>query len=294
MTLAIKKEISSTEIFIITYLGFIVLVNYEIEIIFMVFVIVFLYYFYIKKNILKGKNIFKGKKENNSLNEQMHLVDEKILEYKENLKSKKTLNTVLIDRLYENIEADIEDIAIASNKNEEEYNSLINMCNRCEKSIEGVLKSTKLKFGAYSLNLEEANGNVLLKQAVTEYGEILEEKRLLIVEDLGNEGTVVLSDIKLLSEVFREIFNNIYEHAQEGTRVYFKAEKNDDEYVVNIKNISSKSLNKSYEEFIDGLSGTKGLSLSIIEESVKSMGGSFKVSIVGDLFDMTIGLKVVN
>ena len=96
--------------------------------------------------------------------------------------------------------------------------------------------------------------------------------------------------------IIDNLFSNISKYAMENTRVYINLQKTQKEIKLEIKNISATRLNISAEELMQRfVRGDKsrytegsGLGLSIAESLTEIQGGTFKISIDGDLFKVTL------
>lgn len=98
--------------------------------------------------------------------------------------------------------------------------------------------------------------------------------------------------------VFDNLFGNISKYAMKGTRVYLDMEPDEkkEKLILQIKNISEKSLQVPVEDltrrFVRGDEARNtegsGLGLSIAQTLTQALGGTFQISLDGDLFKVTI------
>ncbi len=99
-----------------------------------------------------------------------------------------------------------------------------------------------------------------------------------------------------LWRVFDNLFNNICKYSMEGTRVYATMEHTSDNAVFTFKNTSKDELDISPDELTerfvraDSSRNTEGngLGLAIAKSLTELQNGSFKISIDGDLFKVTL------
>lgn len=175
---------------------------------------------------------------------------------------------------------------------------------RLKQLTDDLVEASKISSGNISLNIEKINFVELIHQSVGEFSEKFEEKGLKTMLKLPSEPTYIMADSRGIYRVVENLYNNIYKYALEGTRVYIdmvsqKSGKEGDkgtEIRLLVKNISADPLNISAEElterFMRGDESRKtegsGLGLSIAKSLTEAMGGSFDISLDGDLFKVVL------
>lgn len=140
----------------------------------------------------------------------------------------------------------------------------------------------------------------LLNQAVEEYRDRMEARKLEIVMDLRGDLTV-LADGKHMWRILDNLLNNVIKYAMPGTRVYVTAEKRKEHVVIAVKNISREPLNVNADElmerFVRGDSARStegsGLGLNIARSLTTLQNGQFDLTVDGDLFKAEIMLPAV-
>lgn len=167
-----------------------------------------------------------------------------------------------------------------------------------------LVEASKISSGNITLEVSDIDVNELIKQAVGEYRDKLEEKKLMLIESFPEQENLVISaDSRRMWRVVENLLVNIYKYSMEGTRVYVdidkavNAEKDEKDMVeITFKNISAQPLNVPAEElterFIRGdLSRStegSGLGLSIAQNLTIAQGGEFKIYLDGDLFKVVM------
>ena len=167
---------------------------------------------------------------------------------------------------------------------------------RLKKLIEDLVEASKVSSGNVKLNLETINLKELINQAIGEFEDKFKEKGLKIDLDVTNEDVKIQADNRYMYRIIDNLFSNISKYAMENTRVYINLQKTQKEIKLEIKNISATRLNISAEELMQRfVRGDKsrytegsGLGLSIAESLTEIQGGTFKISIDGDLFKVTL------
>ena len=163
---------------------------------------------------------------------------------------------------------------------------------RLKKLTEDLVEASKASSGALPVDLQPTDVSVLFDQIVGEYRERLADCRLTLVARPPEQPLTVCADGKLLSRVMDNLMSNICKYALEDTRVYAVASCDEKTVTISLKNVSRAELNISPDElmerFVRGDASRhtegSGLGLSIAGSLVQLMGGTFHLSIDGDLF----------
>ena len=169
---------------------------------------------------------------------------------------------------------------------------------RLKKLTEDLVEASKASSGALPVELQPTDVAVLFDQIVGEYQERLAGCRLTLVARPPEQPLSVRADGKLLSRVMDNLVSNICKYALEDTRVYVVASCDGENVTISFKNVSRAELNISPDElmerFVRGDASRhtegSGLGLSIAGSLVQLMGGTFHLSIDGDLFRADITL----
>lgn len=169
---------------------------------------------------------------------------------------------------------------------------------RLKKLTEDLVEASKASSGALPVDLQPTDVSVLFDQIVGEYQERLADCRLTLVARPPDQPLTVCADGKLLSRVMDNLMSNICKYALEDTRVYAVAACDEEHVTISFKNVSRAELNISPDElmerFVRGDASRhtegSGLGLSIAGSLVQLMGGTFHLSIDGDLFRADITL----
>ena len=169
---------------------------------------------------------------------------------------------------------------------------------RLKKLMEDLVEASKASSGALPVDLQPTDVSVLFDQIVGEYQDRLADCRLTLVARPPEQAVSVYADGKLLSRVMDNLVSNICKYALEDTRVYAVAACDEEHVTISFKNVSRAELNISPDElmerFVRGDASRhtegSGLGLSIAGSLVQLMGGTFHLSIDGDLFRADITL----
>ena len=169
---------------------------------------------------------------------------------------------------------------------------------RLKKLTEDLVEASKASTGNLAVTLERLDLGQLLDQAVAEYLDRLEAKKLSVVRTLPKHPVWVMADGRHLWRVIDNLLGNCAKYALEGTRVYLNVQEYSDSAAFSIKNISRDELNvppeRLMERFVRGdesrTAEGSGLGLSIAQSLTDLQHGRFEISIDGDLFKATVTL----
>ena len=172
---------------------------------------------------------------------------------------------------------------------------------RLKKLTEDLVEVSKASTGNVEVHLSRSSVSELLRQAAGEYSERLTAAGVEPVLALPNYELTAWADGALLWRVLDNLFSNVCKYAQSGTRFYISARSEGGKAVLEFKNVSREPLNLSaealMERFVRGDSARSGegsgLGLSIARSLTELQGGSFALSVDGDLFKAAVTLPIV-
>jgi signal transduction histidine kinase len=191
---------------------------------------------------------------------------------------------------------------IQGEKAKEYIEVLDRQSNRLKKLIEDLIEASKASTGNMIVTLETVDAGIMLGQAIGEFQDRLNARRLKVVENNRAEHTNVTADGKLLWRCLANVFSNLCKYSEENTRVYIDTENTADgrRLAITVKNISKDELNitgdELMERFVRGDSSRNtegsGLGLSIAQSLMELMDGELKIVVDGDLFKVVLLLNV--
>lgn len=228
----------------------------------------------------------------------------------ENLKSER-LKTELITNVSHDIKTPLTSIIsyvdllkqenINNEKASEYINVLDNKSQRLKKLIEDLVEASKASSGNIKLTKENLNVAELINQCTGEFEDRFKNNNLDIITSIPKEDICIYADSRYMFRVIENIFSNISKYALKGSRVYIDITKDSDKINISIKNISKEKLNIAPDElmqrFVRGdksrLTEGSGLGLSISKSLTELQGGTFKISIDGDLFKVDLSFDMI-
>lgn len=188
------------------------------------------------------------------------------------------------------------------NANIKEYAAVLhNHSERMKRLIEDLVEASKASSGNIEIVLDECDAGVILSQLSGEFDQILADAGLELVCSAPQNEVIIMADGRRIWRVFDNLMGNARKYALPGTRVYVTLEDHGDTAVFIFKNISREALNIDVkdltERFVRGDKSRNtegnGLGLSIAKSLTELQGGSFEITLDGDLFKVSIGFQKV-
>ncbi|EGD48527.1 integral membrane sensor signal transduction histidine kinase [Ruminiclostridium papyrosolvens DSM 2782] len=184
-----------------------------------------------------------------------------------------------------------------SSENSQKYIDIIDKKSQRLKTLtEDLFEAAKASSGSITVNAEEINIVSLINQGLGELSDKIQSSGLNFKTNFSSDKLLVTADGKLLWRVIENLLSNVFKYAMPNSRVYIETTDINDNIVVSVKNISAYELNIPADELLERFkrgdssrnSEGSGLGLSIARSLTEIQGGSFSISIDGDLFKATI------
>ena len=192
---------------------------------------------------------------------------------------------------------------IENEKAKEYIGILDSKSQRLKKLTEDLVEASKVSTGSISLNLEKINIVELMNQAIGEFEDKFKKRRLEILIDCKQTEINIMADSKYMYRIIENLFSNISKYALENSRVYIDIMnvQNNQNVIIEIKNISKDKLNISAEELMQRfVRGDKsrttegsGLGISIAQNLTELQDGKFELKLDGDLFKVKLVFEVI-
>ena len=173
---------------------------------------------------------------------------------------------------------------------------------RLKKLTEDLVEASKASTGVLSVHREKIGAAQLLSQALAEWEDKLNDKKLTVVTNMPEGETWIYADGRHLWRVVDNLLSNCCKYAMEGTRIYIDLNRGKGQVSLQVKNVSREALNipaeRLMERFVRGESSRSsegsGLGLSIARSLTELQGGLFELEVDGDLFKATVTLPQAN
>ena len=189
-----------------------------------------------------------------------------------------------------------------NNENAKEYVEVLSRQSaKLKKLIGDLIEASKASTGVLAVNPEVCELGVLLDQCAGEYTERLHNAGLKLMVTKPEEDLRIMADGRHMWRILDNLMGNVLKYAQQGTRVYFSLDREDNKAVIGLRNISRDELNVSGEElmerFVRGDSSRStegsGLGLAIAKSLCEIQGGEMSLSVDGDLFKVILKFDIM-
>ncbi|KAF0819963.1 Two-component system sensor histidine kinase [Bacillus sp. ZZV12-4809] len=187
---------------------------------------------------------------------------------------------------------------------EEDRSAYIEIIDRKSKRlkvlIEDLFEVSKMASGNIELRKQRVDLVQLLQQALAEHDNAIKESNLLFRVTTTNDPAIANVDGQKLWRVFDNLIGNILKYSLEHSRVYIAISKAKGQAVITFKNVSKYELDDQSEELYERFKrGDKsrhtdgsGLGLAIAKSIIDLHEGNLEIDTDGDLFKVSISLKL--
>lgn len=172
---------------------------------------------------------------------------------------------------------------------------------RLKKLTEDLVEASKASTGNMKVELQPIVVNEIIHQAIGDYDQRLTAGKLETIVSTYQGNVSAMADGRLLWRVLDNLLSNVCKYAMAGSRVYIDLSEKEGHVLLSMKNVSRDPLNISADElmerFVRGDASRhtegSGLGLNIAKSLMELMGGTFAISVDGDLFKAELTLKGV-
>lgn len=190
----------------------------------------------------------------------------------------------------------LKDENLSDEKRKQYIETLDRKAQRLQVLIENLFEVSKATSGNITLNIENIDVVSLMKQTLFELEDKLEEASLLVRKNMPKERVILPLDSQRTFRVFENLIINITKYAMPNTRVFIDIIENEDDVAIIMKNMAAEEITFNVdtiaERFVRGDESRNtegsGLGLAIAKSFVELQGGTFNISVDGDLFKVKI------
>ena len=190
----------------------------------------------------------------------------------------------------------LKDENLSDEKRKQYIETLDRKAQRLQVLIENLFEVSKATSGNITLNIENIDVVSLMKQTLFELEDKLEEASLLVRKNMPKEKVILPLDSQRTFRVFENLIINITKYAMPNTRVFIDIIENEDDVAIIMKNMAAEEITFNVdtiaERFARGDESRNaegsGLGLAIAKSFVELQGGTFNISVDGDLFKVKI------
>ena len=183
-----------------------------------------------------------------------------------------------------------------------EYSEVVvRQSEKLKRLIEDLVEASKASTGNLEIEPAPLDCCTFISQTAGEFKEKLDSCGLALVTNAPEEKVMIMADGRRMMRIYDNLMNNICKYSQPGTRVYLDLEVKEGKAVTVFKNTSSAELNISADELVERFvrgdqsrnTEGNGLGLSIAKSLTELQGGTFDISIDGDLFKVTLVFPLI-
>ena len=172
---------------------------------------------------------------------------------------------------------------------------------RLKKLTEDLVEASKASTGNIPVALQPIVVNEIIHQAVGDYDQRLTAGKIEVIINTFEGSLSAMADGRLLWRVLDNLLSNVCKYAMPGSRLYIDLTTQGSRVALSMKNISRDALNVSADELMERFvrgdesrtTEGSGLGLSIVRSLTEVQGGSFRLSIDGDLFKASVSFPEV-
>ncbi|GGG67415.1 sensor histidine kinase [Paenibacillus radicis (ex Gao et al. 2016)] len=188
-----------------------------------------------------------------------------------------------------------------SNEDRAAYIDIIDQkSQRLKVLIDDLFEVSKMASGNVELNKEKVDLIQLLQQTLAEYDDAINDSSLQFRLPNMEEPVYAFVDGQKLFRVFDNLIGNILKYSLAHSRVYITVQTVGNQVIVAFKNVSkyeiSENIDELFERFKRGDSSRhtegSGLGLAIAKSIVDLHEGLLNIEVDGDLFKVSISLRV--
>lgn len=221
-----------------------------------------------------------------------------------NSKKNERMNLLLVNSVTDKLDKplnciieNIEGLKDSSENDEKIILELRKKSNSLKKLIDELFESAKVASGDIKLEMNDIEIVSLLRQALVEYKEEIDESNIIFKVNIPKEKIFVNCNGEKMWRIFGILIENTLKHSLDNSRVYINLEKSNDIVNVSFKNTSKNELNidpKNLEEIIKTNDDyVSGLNLEIARNLVLIQKGSFDLDIEADLFKVNVSFSAI-
>lgn len=150
------------------------------------------------------------------------------------------------------------------------------------------------------IDMEKIDAVILVNQVLADLSDKIDSTGKQIKVDIQAESAPVVADGKKMYRVLQNLIDNALKYSLDGTRIYLTLKNVCGYCVINIKNIASYEMTFSPDEIIERFTRGdesrstegNGLGLSIAKSFTEACGGTFGITVDGDLFIAELKLPI--
>ncbi|MGL5715980.1 MAG: sensor histidine kinase [Paraclostridium sp.] len=231
--------------------------------------------------------------------EKMYQVEKYTYEIGLKGKQSETMTNTVIEDIGKNLAKPVESMNIGiqslkENINSETLDYIEQEAYKMKNTTNELFELSKAVTKTLDINIEKLDLVSLIKQALIEYEDRLDEKNIEIKKHILSEKIYINADGDKLWRVLEILLDNIFNHGKGKTRVHIEISEKEENIELTLINISKNELNIDINKFYKIINENKNLGIPIAISLIEAQGGKMNIDIDGDMFKVMIVFKKVN
>ena len=176
---------------------------------------------------------------------------------------------------------------------------------RLQRLTGDLFEVSKAQSGNLPVKLTRLDLKAHLEQTLAELSERIDRSGLTFRVRLPENEVWIDADGQKLYRVLENLITNILNYAMSGTRVYITLSERDGEAEISLRNVSAEEMSFTAEQIVERFvrgdaartqdetaPAGSGLGLAIAKSFTEAIGGTFSLSVDGDIFSVFLGFSV--
>lgn len=163
---------------------------------------------------------------------------------------------------------------------------------KLKEMVQDVFDMARATSGGQDMNIERLDMTRLIRQTMADMQDRIAASELIFRVKMDEGELPFMGDGKKLYRVYQNLIENTLKYSMAGSRVYVEVQRTGAEIITSIKNTSDYEMDFGPEEIMERFTrGDKsrstegnGLGLAIAKSFTEACGGSFRLTLDGDLF----------
>lgn len=151
------------------------------------------------------------------------------------------------------------------------------------------------------IDMEKIDAVILTNQVLADLSDKIDSSGKQVKTDIKSESASIMADGKKMYRVLQNMIDNALKYSLDGTRIYLTLKNELGYCIIKVKNIASYEMNFAPDEIMERFTrgdesrstDGNGLGLSIAKSFTEACGGTFKITIDGDLFVAEVKIPVI-
>lgn len=151
------------------------------------------------------------------------------------------------------------------------------------------------------IDMEKIDAVILTNQVLADLSDKIDSSGKQVKTDMKSESASIMAEGKKMYRVLQNMIDNALKYSLDGTRIYLTLKNELGYCIITVKNIASYEMNFAPDEIMERFTrgdesrstDGNGLGLSIAKSFTEACGGTFRITIDGDLFIAEVKFPII-